>query len=729
MKRRTLCWAGGLVAVVAALLGWDWYAALPEGIEPTYVGRGTCIQCHQEQARRFAGSDHDLAMDVATEQTVLGDFNDRELTHYGVTSRMFRRDGKFFVETEGPGGRRGTFEVQYVIGYRPLQQYITVLDRGRWQILPVSWDVQGRRWLCVSPDKPFGPDDPLHWTGTAQNWNHMCADCHTTNFAKNFDTRTLSYHSTFSEIDVSCEACHGPGSLHVELARAWGVFWDRRYGYGLARLKGKDSRPQLEACAPCHAHRRRIYPGYRAGERLLNHFSPSLLEENLYFPDGQIKEEVYVYGSFLQSLMYRKGVRCTDCHDPHSTRVKFPGNRLCGQCHLPAKYDTPTHHHHPVGSRGALCVECHMPERTYMMVDPRRDHSIRRPRPDLTIKTGAPNACNNCHTKPHETPQWAAEKIVRWYGPKRVPEPHYGELFHRARSGDRSVEADVLALIGSRDVGPIVQATAAKVAVRHGTGRGAVEKLLEALNHREPLVRAAAIELFESPLGQNAIPLERMRALLSERLADPFRNVRIEAARVLSAVPQQLLQPRDRTRLERALREYITGLQAEGDQAGAHVELGVLYANLGRLQDAVAEYRLAIRLDPAVAGPRTNLAQLLDQLGRADEATRLRQEELRLLERDARLLPQNAFLQYRVGLMRYLLGDESGAEQALLRACELEPTSTEFLLALTLLYQKQRRFTEAIAAAQRLLELQPENAMFRQLLRDLREAAAGNREG
>ena len=398
---------------IAGWPAWDWWSVLPPGKTATYVGRQSCLKCHAEQGSRWQGSDHDMAMDLATPEFVLGDFNDTQLEHHGVTSKMRRRGDEFFVETEGPDGERGEFRVKYVFGYRPLQQYLTELDKGYVQVLPVTWDTEEKRWFYANPDAPFGPGDPLHWTGTAQNWNHMCADCHSTNFEKNYDLETDTYHYSYSEIDVSCEACHGPGSIHVELATANSLFWDRHYGYGLAKLKDKNSKTQIESCAPCHARRQRIYPGFEPGKDFHDHFGLSLLEEHLYHPDGQIDDEVYVYGSFTQSLMYRKGVRCTDCHDPHTTRIKYEGNRLCTQCHLSPKYDVPEHHHHQLGSQGALCVECHMPSKNYMVVDPRRDHSLRPPRPDLTVKLGVPNACNKCHTKEEESAQWAADWIVK----------------------------------------------------------------------------------------------------------------------------------------------------------------------------------------------------------------------------------------------------------------------------------------------------------------------------
>ena len=315
-------------------------------------------------------------MAVATPATVLGDFNDRRFTHYGVTSRMFRQGDRFLVATDGPDGRVQTYPVKYTFGVRPLQQYLVEFPDGRVQCLPLAWDTVKREWFHLYPHEAIPAGDELHWTRPLQNWNYMCADCHSTNLQRNFDLKANRYHTTFSEINVSCETCHGPGGLHVRLARSWRLFWDRNHGYGLPRLKAPSNRVEIETCAPCHARRRIVYPGFKSGGKFLDYYMPELLDAEYYWPDGQIRDEDYEYGSFIQSRMYHKNVRCSDCHDPHSMRVKFKDgptirdNRLCGQCHVPAKYDSPSHHHHPDSSRpGTLCIECHMPKTPYMVVD------------------------------------------------------------------------------------------------------------------------------------------------------------------------------------------------------------------------------------------------------------------------------------------------------------------------------------------------------------------------
>ena len=727
-RKITMIIGVSLLSLLCGALIVDWVVALPPGMQAEYVGRQSCAKCHQQEMKRWQGSDHDLAMDDATDEFVLGDFNNTSLEHHGVTSKMSHESGKYFVDTEGPSGARARYQVKYVFGYWPLQQYLAEIESGQLQVLPVTWDVEKKQWYYASPDAPFGPGDPLHWTGSAQNWNHMCADCHSTNFKKNYDIASGKHHPSYSEMDVSCEACHGPGSLHVKIADSGGIFWDRRYGSGLPNLKGKDSLPQLESCAPCHAHRRRVFPGFQPGKPFLDHYGLSLLEDNLYHADGQIDEEVYVYGSFTQSLMYRKGVRCTDCHDPHTTRVKSGGNSLCTQCHKPEKFDRPTHHHHPVGSRGALCVECHMPSKKYMVVDDRRDHSLRIPRPDLTVKLGTPNACNNCHTKPAETAQWAADQIVKWYGPQRKHDPHYGQVIAAGRSGEPAALRQLANLAQSVHVGPIVRATAVSLLATRYSGDARDSAIRSALTDPDGLVRAAAVRAFENVGSEQPREIERALRELSPLLEDPLRLVRTEAARVLAALPRDYITGSTLVAMNRCLEEYRTGLTENGDRSGSHMSMGMLHLQAGESDQAIDEFRLAIGLDPEVVGPRSNLAQMYDGLERKTEARALREEEMKLLARDAKLLPKHAGIRYQLALTQYLLGRETEAETSLKQAIVLEPQSTQFLLMLALLYEKQKRWAPAIKITESLLQLDPYSPTFRQMLLKYRAAARGPRK-
>ncbi len=747
---RRLCLFGLLFAALAALaVAADWWIAAPEDIQPTYVGRETCAACHQQQIDQWKGSHHDLAMDLATPETVLGDFQDQQLTYLGHTSRMFRRDGHYFVNTEGPDGQPHDFEVKYVFGVDPLQQYLVEFDDGRVQVLRECWDTQAGRWFYQFPpdlrDERLRPDDPLHWTRHLSNWNHMCAKCHSTGVEKNYNPHTNRFDTQFTEIDVSCETCHGPGSLHVELATSKSLFWDRHHGYGLPRLKADDTKTEIESCALCHSRHRQIYPGWRPGQELLDYLAPSLLEEQLYYADGQILDEVYVYGSFLQSKMHAKGVRCTDCHDPHTARLKHQGNQVCTSCHQhPAgKYDVPAHHHHPVGSRGASCVECHMPSRHYMIVDPRRDHSLRVPRPDLSVQLGTPNACTACHldssqSDEHEHYQdwlaaarrgdaaaaaevervdrWCADAFQRWYGDPAQGKPHFAHALAAARTGKPEAEELLTRQLRDRETPGIVRATV--VAQLAGLTTSSSQGLVvEALDDPDPLIRATAA----AGLQASGLPGEELARALTPLLDDPVRLVRTEAARVLAGAGQHV--PADRQPdLLAALDEYRRGQLADRDQAAAEMNLGNLAEDLGQTRQAIDHYQRTLKRDEHLATARFNLGLLYTRQAAYDLAAEQYRHLVAALPTapilEGERQPLLALAHHRLGLVLAMTEKLAEAEANLQEAHQLQPDHFDFLYALGVFYLQTGRWDQATACARQLQEQFPHDPRADVLLRD-----------
>lgn len=766
-RRSVLAFLVLLLALAGCLAGADWWVALPADVEFSYVGRDRCAACHSTQLERWTGSDHDLAMDHANASTVLGDFGGQTLEHFGITSTMFQRDGKYFINTEGPDGEMADFEVKYVFGFEPLQQYMVEFDRptghpeneiGRLQVLRVSWDTEQKKWFYLPPpdvDEKLAPDDPLHWTRTAQNWNHMCAGCHSTDLKKNYDVATQQYHTTYSEIDVSCEACHGPGSVHVQLATAKSLFWDRRHQYGLRPLKDKDSNFEIQACAPCHSRRRTVYPDDPPGQDFYNCYANELLTPSTYYPDGQILDEVYVFGSFLQSKMYHEGVRCSDCHDPHSTKLKFEGNAMCVSCHEahPAgKYDTPNHHRHAPGSPGAQCANCHMPETPYMEVDFRRDHSLRVPRPDLSVDLQTPNACTGCHLEknnvdpskhadlPHyaawmrmaregdeevrteiaRVDRWAADLYEQWYPGKYGKKEHFAYALAKAWEQNDEAGQDVYDLARLKKHPGIVRASALAALPQLDLARG-LRLSEQLLNDGDPQVRLTAV------INMELAPLNARLKQVTPRLQDSLRAVRLEAARVLADAGPGALQADDQERQSSLIAEYLRGLEMNSDLAMSHVNRGILADRQRNLKGVVDAYRAAIRVQPDVAGPRSNLAEFYDRLAEQygnspdgaaalKEASRLRAEELPLLQRDASLAPDAPMVQYRYGLAAYLAQNLEEARTAMEKACQLDARNEQFRLGLTLLLERVGDIDAAAVSAERLCQLAPENPQYRMIL-------------
>ena len=723
-QRRSLFVLGIILLGMALLAAADWYSALPATATARYVGRNSCAQCHSTQVDQWHGSHHDRAMEVPSEASVLGDFDDSSFTRFGVTTTFFRRNEKYFVNTEGPNGELHDYQIKYTFGVEPLQQYMVEFPDGRVQVLRVSWDTVKGEWFYVTPpdvmDERIEPGDPLHWTGIGQNWNTMCAECHSTNLQKNYDLATNTYKTTYSEIDVSCETCHGPASLHVELAGSRSLFWDRQIGYGLTELRKATSTEQVETCAPCHSRRTQIHAAYsadkgHAGEKFLDHFDPSLLHEGLYHADGQILDEVYVYGSFLQSKMYHKGVRCTDCHNPHSLKLKFEGNRLCAQCHQPGKYDSATHHHH-TDPAATQCVNCHMVEKHYMIVDGRRDHSFRIPRPDLSEQLNTPNACNNCHIKPEESSAWAAKAVREWYGDQRPDDSHYGVAIAAGRRGEPEGVELLKDLLHRREMPDIVRATAVELLANYPSQKTERE-IRKALGDSSPLVRIAGLRAFSHDL------LQRFPQQVAKELQAAIRLVRITAARRLAGEPSRLIDAEYRDVLYKGLAEYRNAQEVMQERAAAQLNLAALSQALGNNQATMKSLRTAMRLEPYLSGVQDKLASLLEQTGGdPTEIRKLRTEEADLLARNYQLFPNSAELRYQRGMLLYLVGEYDQARQALEAACRLGPETYSNWLALALICEKQQRWQQAGEALKQMNTLRPNDPAVRGILQRIQQA-------
>ncbi len=709
-----------------------------------FVGSEKCKLCHQPEYELWRSSNHYHAMEVATEASVRGDFNDATFTHAGVESRFYRKQGKFFVRTQGPEGRMEDFEVTHTFGWNPLQQYLIPFPGGRMQCLPIAWDVKAGRWYHLYPDQTIDPKDWLYWTNAAQNWNGMCAACHSTNLRKDYNVKTDTYQTAWSDINVGCEACHGPGSKHVKWAELPDMARPQVENFDLpVRTSKLRSREAVELCAPCHS-RRAILGDYTHIEPdLLDTMLASLLTPDLYFPDGQILEEVYAYGSFTQSKMYARDVRCGDCHNVHSIKRVKEGNGLCLQCHRAAEYDTQAHHFHkrigekgdPIKSpdgkvlfevgTGAECTQCHMPGRYYMGVHYRLDHSIRIPRPDLSVKLGVPDACTRCHLD--KTSRWADETITKWYGPGR--RPHYGEILQAGRSRQPGA-AEALIRLAEDPLYPVIVRATALGLLEDFPGEPAAGALERALMDGEALIRRTALSHLTS-----AEPRHLVR-LVAALLYDPVKAVRIEAAARLAGPPSRFLAEDQHRVFEQTLKEYIAAMEYSGDFAFGRYNLGNLYAALGQPQPAIDSFRAAIKIDDLFFPAKVNLAMLYNQRGRNAEAERLLREVVRahpelydvqyslglLLAEEkkyteaeshlaiaARGMPDRSRVSYNLGILYDHLEKDPQAEVALRRAVELEPNSMDYLRALAQYYLKRGNTAAAGQIADQMSARHPED--------------------
>lgn len=466
MRRRKLAMLPVLAVALSSLAAWHFWpvsidseshrsggaAGTWQSRAAHFVGSEACQDCHAAAYQRWTHSDHAAAMAKASGRNVQGDFGVGETVLAGQPVQFLDQQGEFFVRLIDADGEATRFKLQYTFGTEPLQQYLVQFPDGRLQVLPFAWDSRaadrgGQRWFVPQP-AALTPDHLLYWQGPAFNWNRRCADCHSTGLVQAYNAETGHYRARWSDIGVGCEACHGPASRHLAWARhpadlpnkglvfnldgASRADWIFAVGEAIAhRQPAGVDRTEVQTCGRCHSRRMKITRDYAFGQPLADSYRVALLTEDLYFPDGQQKGEVYEYGSFLQSRMYAAGVTCSNCHEPHTGALRAQGNALCTRCHRASVFATRDHHHHEPGSAASLCVNCHMPPRTYMQVDARRDHSFRIPRPDLSDTLGTPNACTGCHRK--RGADWAARQIAKTKPGEPFP-LHYEEALWRGRN-------------------------------------------------------------------------------------------------------------------------------------------------------------------------------------------------------------------------------------------------------------------------------------------------------
>ena len=694
------CLLPGAVLLLGACTEIPEPATVPDP-ELAFVGSSACATCHEPQYSDWLGSHHELAMQVADESTVLGDFDDVSINYFDTTSHFLRRNGDYIVRTQNARGELQDFIITHTFGVTPLQQYLVEFDNGHLQPLPFAWDTRseadgGQRWYHLYPDEYIDADDPLHWTGREQNWNFMCAECHSTDVQLNYQVADDSYATTWSEISVGCEACHGPASVHASRAQAGtmklghgllvdlddqgNTVWQMNLQTGIAERSQMAMRPpqQPESCGRCHARRGVISAEYEYGEPLAQTHRPALLREPLYFSDGQIRDEVYVYGSFLQSRMYQAGVSCSDCHNPHSLELRTgpDPDLVCAQCHLPERFSSTAHHGHTAAA--VECIDCHMPARVYMGVDARHDHSLRIPRPDLSPVTGAPNACTTCHDD--KSNAWAATAALAWWGEPAttVNDSPPGIVRATALANPAlSLQADDAVLVE------------------------------QALQDGDPLVRMAALQ---AAVG---LPPESQLQLAVPLLDDPVRSVRIEAASLLAPL-SDYLPASAAAPFAAAATEFRAAQHAVASRPQAHAALAEFEASLGNIETALAHSQQAFEMAPDAAIVRHSRGLLLVRAGRAEEA-------LPELREAARLDPDSSRYTYVYAVALNSLGQGAEATSVLADALARFPGDFDIAWALATMQRDNGETQRALETARQLAERYPNDENVAALLASLGE--------
>ncbi len=696
---------------------------IPDG---DFLGDQSCVSCHENAFKDWKGSDHDKAMQIATDTTVLANFNDAIFKSQGITSTFSKKNGEFYVNTEGPDGEYDDYKVEYTFGIKPLQQYIVKFPDGRFQCLRTAWDTEKNKWFDLYPDFKVVHSEWIHWTKGGLNWNTMCADCHSTNVRKNYDETKNSFNTEYSLINVSCEACHGPGKNHVAQVKKLGE------NYKPAEdIKMTSDTPQkllIDECARCHMLREQVTESYNFEGTLLDHYFPQLLIEERYHVDGQILEEDYVYGSFLQSKMYHNNVSCTDCHNPHSTKLKLEGNNLCLQCHTPETYNVETHNKHKINTEGAQCINCHMPGRIYMGNDYRRDHSFRIPRPDLSIKYDTPNACIQCHTDKDN--QWALKNYIAYYGePKKN---HFSDLLAPGLSREENGAHNLMTLAKDTSYPNIARASAVKGLSNYPNAND-INELISFLNDDSPLVQAATLDVLKDV--NKADYLNYFYPLLKSK----ERTLRIKAFVALNRLDVSQVPEEYKDVYSKVEKEFETSLEVIADFPGGKMKKADYYQRQGDNNKAIKYTEEALKLDPVNNNIRTNLASLYynnGELQKAESAykTILEQEPehgetyysyalllaelnkinaaITQMENAIKYMPENIRVYYNLALLYDRTGNFKNAESTAKKGLKIAPENESLLYVISYLYAKNNQLRSAAITANKLITLYPNNQQY-----------------
>jgi tetratricopeptide (TPR) repeat protein len=646
-----------------------------------FVGSATCKSCHAKEYQDWKISDHNKAMEIPSDSTVLGNFNDQVLKADGVSSKFFKKDGNYYINTEGDDGLNHDYLVKYTFGYFPLQQYLIEFLGGRLQSTRASWDSKNKKWFHQYANQKIPSHDWLHWTGNGQNWNTMCASCHSTNLQKNYDTEKDTYKTTFNEINVSCESCHGAGKSHIDYINTDYKVGNKIVGSMIKIAKGTDQVLQINNCAPCHARASSIstdaFNASVHSKEIMDHLIPEIPSTEHYYADGQANDEDYIYTSFAESKMFARGVQCSNCHNPHSGKLILTGNAACLKCHKKT-YDSPSHTFHQIGTEGAACKNCHMPGKAYMGNDIRFDHTFRVPRPDLSVKYATPNACNNCHVD--KTAKWSVAAIVKWYGPNR--KYHFAEDLIPG-SDEKNVDAakHLIKILNDTANPAIIKATAANY-LRNYQSTESLSALIKCLNHQDAQVRYRALRSLnnfsEANWVNNVAPL----------LNDSVRAVRIAAAELYANLPNEKIPATMYESYTKAKQELENYLTFQTDFSVGNIMFGDYFLKQKNYVDAEKYYQRGLKKDQTMNYARLNLSAVYNAQSRNTES-------LNILLEAKKIDPKNDRIYYNLGLLYHELNNIKESENSFSKAIELHTLNPRVYYNYGILLQKKSQIAKA----------------------------------
>lgn len=678
-----------------------------------------CLGCHPSEVKAWQSSHHFFAMQEATAQFIQGDFSNTLYQDESGWTRFYQQNGGYFIETGKPNQQGESYPVKYTFGVEPLQQILVDIGQGRLQAYTVAWDSRskaegGQRWYNLYQNT-HEAESPFYWKGQFNNWNARCAQCHSTGLQRHYEVESDHYQTTWKAINVSCESCHGNANRHIELKKnnleaTHSGFesplnrrssWVFEEGNPTAVLANKgtvfSTQGLLDECAACHSRRISLIDGEERGQ-FSQHFIPRLAIPELYHLDGQIRDEVYVYGSFTQSKMSSSGVSCTHCHDSHTAKVFTLDNALCAQCHLPTEFDTQAHTLHKENTSGSQCIDCHMPYTTYMGVDNRRDHAFRVPNPWVSEAFGNKDVCVECHTDKNS--QWSQMQLEQ----KR--EAIFGDFSdigpavllnqQQPKQGQANIRKWV------RDLRQPEMRRAVLVTYLDVHQADNLETLFQLSSDPSYLVKLAVLQVLER--ADFAAQVQIGFGLLY----DENKNVRLEAIQLLAPALRQSIPQEARAPLEEKLRESIATYQAQQDLLSAQLALGDLAYKVGNIAQAKVQYENAIQIEPAFLPAKVNLASILRESGELKASKSLLHQVLDVE-------PNQALALFNLGLVHILESDIGQAVALLEKASDLEPENTQYGLTYLLALERKGEKVRALLELERLKVLTPNDPVLMQL--------------
>jgi tetratricopeptide (TPR) repeat protein len=677
----------------------------PSPASAPYVGSASCRQCHETFYQLWAPSHHGLAMQPYTFEFAQANLTAPEgpvtIGKNEYVACLGKEEG--WILERGPQGEK-QLRIVHVMGGKNVYYFLTPLERGRLQTLPVAYDVRTKKWFdtAASGVRHFPharPDTPVHWTDPMYTFNTSCHGCHVSQLSTNYDLKTDTYRTTWAEPGINCEACHGPAQEHVRVCQE-APAGQTPQDLKIIRTKPFTAEQTNSMCGSCHAKLSPVSASFKPGDRFFDRFDLTTLEHPDFYPDGRDLGENYTMTSWRLSPCAKSGkLDCRHCHTS-SGRYRFQGdekpNAACLPCHQEKVDNATAHTHHQADSTGNRCIACHMPMTEFARMA-RSDHSMRPPTPAATLQFKSPNACNLCHKD--KDPAWADQQVRQWHKEDyQKPVLEQAALVDAARRGDwRRLDA-ILAYVGSKDRDEIVAASL--VRLLHGCDSPAKwPVVIRALREdASPLVRAAAAQTLEGHVTKESVNA------LANATADEYLLVRVRAAGALAGIPAEQLPSERRETVRRATAELLEALHARPDDYASQYNLGNYCMQRGDQDQALASFQNAIKLRPDFVPPYVNVAFVYNAQGENDKAEASFRKALALE-------PNSPVIYLNLGMLLGEMKRPAEAEQAFRKCLALDPNAAVAAYNLAVMLAPDRPY-ESLRLCQRAYQLHPEEGKY-----------------